>query len=167
MTLILTLALSLGCMPDDVDTASGADTDSDDTGETGETGQATIEGNWRSEGADVSYLLGLFDIVSVDASFEAEGSYEVLAYDTANAVITYSGTYTVDTSTTLHSIVLEQSVPESATSRGIFEISGTTMTYEVVQDGLGYTAPTPETGFGSTAGTGVSEGDNTQIFQRQ
>lgn len=169
----LALSLSLiACQPDDVDdTNTGTDDTADtaDTGDTADSGEETpsIEGDWLSEGEDVSTLLGYFSVVKVEATFSADGSYTVISTDDQGAPTTYSGTYTVDDSTDPHGIVVTQAQPSAATSRGIFAIDGGTMQYEVVQDGIGYTAPTPETGFGSTAGTGLSEGDNVQVFQAQ
>lgn len=165
----LALSLSLvACQPDDVDDTNTSD-DTADTGDTGDTGDETpsIEDDWLSEGEDVSTLLGYFSVVKVEASFNSDGSYTVISTDDQGAPTTYSGTYTVDDSTDPHGIVVTQTQPSAATSRGIFAIDGATMQYEIVQDGIGYTAPTAETGFGSTTGTGLSAGDNVQVFQAQ
>ncbi|MFT5583806.1 MAG: hypothetical protein ACI9VR_001390 [Cognaticolwellia sp.] len=170
----LALSLSLlACQPDDVDsttddTAETTDTsDTADTADTGEEEAARIVGDWLSEGEDVSVLLGYFSVVKVEASFNDDGTYTVISTDTEGAPTTYSGTYAADNSTDPQGIVVTQIQPQDGVSRGIFDVDGTTMQYEVVQDGLGYTAPTPESGFGSTSGTGLTEGDNVQVFQVQ
>lgn len=169
---LLALSLSLvACQPDDVDDTNTTDDTADtaDAGDTADTGEEapTIEGDWLSEGDDVSVLLGYFSVVKVEASFNEDGSYTVISTDNEGAPTTYSGTYAVDESTEPHGIVVTQTQPAEGVSRGIFAIEDGTMQYEVVQDGLGYTAPTPESGFGSTAGTGLSAGDNIQVFQVQ
>jgi len=66
-------------------------------------------------------------------------------------------------------ISLSQSVPTEATAEGIWQVSGTTLTYEVVQTDpdFGFTAPTPEAGFGSTAGPGLTPDINVQVYEVQ
>ncbi|MED5371380.1 MAG: hypothetical protein VX899_10230 [Myxococcota bacterium] len=170
-TLLFSLALTIGCVPDDVDDTNTDDTQTQDDTGTDDTGEETpvITGDWLSEGEDVSEVLGLYGYVKVDATFNDDGTYTVVSTDGDGATTTFSGTYTADTSTDPHSIVLSQTQPSEATAEGIYAIDGTTMQYEVVQTvpDYGFTAPTPESGFGSTSGPGLSAGQNLQVFQRQ
>lgn len=152
----------------------GGDTDTNpqDTSDSGTTGGdvALTSGTWVSEGDNLSALLAYFDIVHVEAVFHTDGSYDVSSTDESGAVTTLDGTYTVGTSTTPHTITLNQTTPQSATAAGIWQITGTTLTYEVVQTSpaVGCTAPTPDTGFGSTrCSPPLNANANVQIFVRQ
>ena len=168
---LLPLALTLGACGEgddtdtdvDTDTSADSDTEGDTSGET-----SAIVGDWVSEGDNLAPLFqtATYNYTSIDATFEASGSYEVIAITGGGDTYTFTGTYTVDASTDPHGIVLEQTSPAAATSEGIFAITDGEMEYEVVvtTPDYGFTAPTPETGFGSTAGAGLSEGDNIQIF---
>jgi hypothetical protein len=179
------LSLALGCMPDDEkDTDSGAeeadaDADSDadadadsDADADADADDTSIVGEWLSEGDDISLLFqsGLFDYEKIEARFESDASYLVVATTGGGDVYELVGTYTTDTGTTPHTIVLSQSTPYEATAEGIWQISGTTMQYEVAQidpNPAGIVAPTPGAGFGSTTGGGINAGQNVQIYQRQ
>jgi hypothetical protein len=79
------------------------------------------------------------------------------------------GTFVADEGTSPATIVLTQTSPYAATAEGIYQVDGDTLTYEVVQTqpDYGFLPPTPETGFGSTSGTGLNPGDNIQIYRRQ
>ncbi len=180
LTTLLLLPLAVlfaGCDDDGTDTDNGSDVDSGDTDVGTDTDAGTdamasaIVGDWNSSGDDVAPLLSgapaLF--ADIDAAFEADGTYEVIATNTDGNATTFTGTYTVDTSTDPHGITLTQTVPQEATSVGIFEVDGTTMTYEVVQTvpDFGFVAPTPATGFGSTSGNGLAADVNTQVYQAQ
>jgi len=189
-TLIAAVTL-LGCRADDVksdDTATGETTDpgttddsgmtddtdgtvsSDDTGTTGD-GSDAIVGTWVSEGDDVSPLFGgdPFNYTRVVAVFEASGDLAATATDASGGTVDFVSTYTVDTSTYPGTIVVAQTVPYVATSEGIWQVDGDTLTYEVVQTDpdYGYTPPTPDTGFGSTAGPNLTPDVNIQYYQRQ
>jgi hypothetical protein len=174
-TLLLPLAVVFaGCdAKEPLDTDNGSDVDSGDTDTDGGTDAETsaIVGDWNSTGDDLAPLLTAAPLLfaDIDASFEADGTYEVIATNTDGNATTFSGTYTVDISTDPHGITLTQSVPAEATSVGIFEVDGTTMTYEVVQTipDYGFVAPTPTTGFGSTSGNGIAADVNTQVYQAQ
>lgn len=181
------LTLSLGCTPDDekdTDTAAeeaDADADSDtdadsdadsDADADADADTTSIVGEWLSEGDDISLLFqsGLFDYERIEASFGSDAAYTVVATTGGGDVYEFVGTYTTDTSTTPHSIVLSQATPYEATAEGIWQISGTTMQYEVAQidpNPAGIVAPTPGAGFGSTTGGGINAGQNVQIYQRQ
>jgi hypothetical protein len=176
-TLLLPLVLVFaGCDGDDAtDTETGTDVDSGDTetdtdmGTEAET--SAIVGDWNSSGDDVAPLLSGAPLLYADinASFETDGTYEVVATNTDGNATTFSGTYSVDASTEPNGILLVQTVPQQSESNGIFEIDGTTLTYEVVQTtpDFGFVAPTPTTGFGSTSGNGIAADVNTQVFVAQ
>lgn len=178
--------LVVACRPeDDVKTDAtptptgdtGADTtdtgpDTTDTGgtDTGTTpADPSIEGSWRSEGANIAPLFQLFYYARIDADFATDGTYDVEVEDTSGGLTTFTGTYVVDTATDPATIVLTQITPFKATAEGIWQVDGDTMTYEVTQTvpDAGFSPATPAGGFGSTAGPGLSPGDNVQIYVRQ
>ena len=105
---------------------------------------------------------------TIDAEFNADGSYEVISTDSAGTETTFTGTYTVDSSTNPASITLEQTAPTTVTSEGIWTVDPDgVLYYEVVQTtpDQGFGAPTPETGFGGTSGAGVQANSNIQVFR--
>jgi hypothetical protein len=126
-----------------------------------------IVGTWISEGANVAPGLGAapFNASKIVATFNANKSYTVVQTDKSNVTITFTGTYTNPASTstdastitgtlgaTIYNIVANQSSPAAVTATGIYAISGTKMTYEVIQTApaiAGVTAPTAAEGFGS------------------
>ncbi len=170
---MLLLALTLACVPDDIDTtdtADTADTGSDTDTETGTDDPAGFPGTWLSEGGNLSPLFGgdPFNYDHIDAVFQADGTYEVVGVDTAGARYDFAGTYVLDESTTPGSIVQTQTVPYDAVAAGLWLVEGDTLTLEVVQTSpdYGYTAATPDSGFGSTAGPGLEAGDNIQTYVR-
>ncbi len=169
--MILASLLFLACVEDDVTDGAVVDTDdtaADTAGDTGASGNVLPGGTWVSEGDNISALLAYFDFVRVEADFAAS-SYEVRATDADGLETTFTGSYTVDLSTVPHGITLAQTSPSSATSSGIWQVEGTTLTYEVVQTSpsSGCTPPTPEAGFGSTAcGQPIPAGSNVQTFVR-
>lgn len=130
---------------------------------------ADIVGSWLSTGDDVSALLIASSVTEVSATFEDDGTYTVVATDTNNGTTNFTGTYTVDTSTDPASITISQESPYAATVEGIWAVDGTTMTYEIIQTtpDLGFAPPTPASGFGTSTGTGLQPGDNTQVYQAQ
>lgn len=138
---------------------------SDDNGTTPTPAQDPIVGTWISEGADVAPGLVLtLKTVRIVATFNANNTYNVVATDSAGAQVTYSGTYSVteNSGTTIRSIVLNQSVPTSVTSTGIYEVDANGfLKYEVIQttpEIAGFTPPTAAEGFGSTKFNGVPLG---------
>lgn len=127
--------------------------------------QDKIVNTWISEGAGVAPgLVALLKTVKITATFNSNNTYTVVAKDSAGAEVTYSGTYSVseNTGTSIRSIVLNQSVPTSVTSEGIYEVdSKGMMTYEVIQTTpaiSGFTPPVPSEGFGSTKYLGTPLG---------
>ncbi len=126
-----------------------------------------IVGTWKAEGLDVSLLLysAPFKIRSIVATFNSNGTYTVVQTDSAGVSLTLSGTYVAEAggapapNNGIRKITANQSSPSSVTAEGIYEAtmagSGVTMQYEVVQTQpplTGVTKPTPEGGFGSSAG---------------
>lgn len=132
-------------------------------------GGSALVGEWVSEGADLSELFANppFEYVRVEARFEADGDYRVVAEDGGGTTYPLVGSYEVDEGTSPPSIVLTQDEPYAATARGIWKVDGGVLTYEIVQTvpDYGYTPPTPATGFGSTTGPGLSSGDNVQTYR--
>lgn len=140
----------------------GAD-DTDTTGETEDTTPAetddseapsssAIVGDWVSQGDDVSTLLGgpPFNFARIDATFEADGSYEAVGLADDNSTFTFTGTYVVDESTDPATIDIEQTAPAPATVQGIWRVEDDVLTYDIVDIGFG-TPPTVAGGFGSSS----------------
>lgn len=124
--------------------------------------------SYQSSGSNVAPLLvNLFGTDSIYAAFSIDNTYLVEQYDTNSVKIEFTGTFTQSESGVgnIWNIVLSQSTPSQLTATGIFEISGTTMTYEVVQTDpdIGATPPTAADGFGSTSG-GAFGTTNIQTF---
>jgi len=175
----MTLLLLLACAPDDVtdrsstetgDTSADADTDADtDTDTDTDADVQDIVGSWVSEGSDLAPLLSgePFNYASIHASFDAAGAYTVTATDQDGQSGTLQGTFVTSTATTPGTITLTQSAPYTATAQGIWQVAAGVLTYEVVQvdPDYGFTAPTPDAGFGSTQGDGLAAGDNVQVYR--
>lgn len=132
-----------------------------------EKAQAEVVGTWKSEGqAQVApglYNNTAFKTRKIVATFNANGTYNVVATNDANANVTFSGTYSVSASSNgnVRNITLNQTAPSAVTSVGIYEVTGTTMKYEVIQTTpaiQGFVAPTATAGFGSTAYNGTALG---------
>jgi hypothetical protein len=130
-----------------------------------------IVGVWFSGGEDVAPGLQLlFGTDSIFATFNEDGSYTVLEHRTTDGVqgtLDYDGSYQVGTEADgqIRSITLNQSAPYTAIAEGIFQVSASGMTYEVVQTqpSAGATPPTVEGGFGST----VANDQETDLFVQQ
>lgn len=142
------------------------------------TGPATpkdaIYGTWVSEGSNVAIGLRLtLKTKKIVATFNENNSYTVVATDSNNVSVTYTGTFQSagKTDTLIYPITLTQQTPVSLTSQGIYQIKGNVMTYEVIQVNppiQGFTPPTVEEGFGSTKYNGVKLGVTwVQIFVKQ
>lgn len=136
----------------------------DDEG-TGPAAQHELVGTWLSTGTNVAPGLKTpaFRVKQIVATFNANNTYTVVSTDSSNANITYTGTWSAPTGTNgaIRAITLNQSTPTALTSTGIFQVTGTTMKYEVIQTTpaiQGFTAPTVTGGFGSTAYNGVALG---------
>ena len=129
----------------------------EDGGTTPPPPQDQIVNTWISEGADVAPgLVATLKTVKIVATFNANNTYNVVATDSAGANVTYSGTYSVteNAGTTIKSITLNQTVPTSVTSQGIYQVDANGfLKYEVIQTTPaipGFTPPTAVEGFGST-----------------
>lgn len=179
---LLLCTLLAACAPDDdgskYDTSSDSgrtdadtdgDTDADTDGDTDTGSDDPIVGEWVSQGTDLAPLFrnAFFDNQRIDADFDADGSYEVLVTLNDGSSVTLTGTYVTDTSTDPHSISVEQTAPEAQSSRGIYAVSGSTLTYELASESAGCTPPTPATGFGSSSCPNLSPGDLTQTYRAQ
>lgn len=144
-----------------------------------------IVGTWISDGANVAFGLRLapFKIKKIVATFNANKSYTVVQTDSANVSTTLTGTYTNTESTytdtaslygtknaKVWNIVANQSSPSAVTATGIYAISSTAMTYEVIQTTpplAGVNAPTAQGGFGSTTIAGVKYSIYVQKYVKQ
>jgi hypothetical protein len=153
------------------DTNTTDDTNTDDSADP--VIDSTLVGAWLSEGENLSPLFAgrFFKYVSVSADFKADASYTVQAVDQAGATYDFTGTFTIDETTSPASIVLVQATPSVVTAEGIYAVDeADLLTYEVVQtdpNPNGFVAPTPETSFGSSSGPGLNPDDNVQKYVRQ
>jgi hypothetical protein len=165
--------LLAGCFPDDWDGSPYVPPGSttlplSDT--SGEVEGPALVGRWRSEGGDLSPLFSgePFRYVRVEAEFGGGGAYVVTSVDGNGAQYVLTGTYTVDEGTTPATVSLLQEEPYEAEAEGIWEVDGDLLRYEVVQTvpDYGFVPPSPDEGFGSTAGPGLSPGNNVQVYRR-
>lgn len=129
-----------------------------------------IQGEWASAGSDVAPILSsLFGTDSIYANFRTDFSYTVEQFDTNGTKLTLSGVYTQTKSSegNIYTIEVNQSSPAALVSEGIFEVSGSTMRYEIVQTSpdIGATPPTPAGGFGST-NNGALGNINIQVYKK-
>ena len=157
----------------------------DDSTTTPTTPKDAIVGTWVSEGANVAFGLRLvpFKIKKIVATFNENKSYTVVQTDSANVSTTLTGTYTntestyTDTSSVygtknskIWNVVANQSTPSAVTATGIYAISGTAMTYEIIQTTpplSGVNAPTAQGGFGSTTIAGMKYSIYVQKYVKQ
>ncbi len=129
-----------------------------------------IVGTW--EAYDVSGVLANLGITGITAEFNGDQTYVVVS-SAGGAEANFEGTYTVseDPVNGIYSIELNQSVPNTLTSEGIFQVYSAmpdSMWYEVAQTDpaiTGVTAPTVAAGFGSTSG-GAFGTANIQKYNR-
>lgn len=123
-----------------------------------------LTGSWVSEGTNVAPGLVLtLKTKKIVATFNANNTYTVVATDSFNVDVTYSGTFstTGNTNTTIRNITLNQTVPTTVTSTGIYRVTTKDLKYEVIQTTpaiTGFTAPVAAEGFGSTKYNGVPLG---------
>ena len=144
-----------------------------------------IVGTWVSEGTNVAPGLGgaPFNVSKIVATFNANKSYTVIQTDKSNVTTTFTGTYTNTASTstdastttgtlgaTIYNIVANQATPSAVIATGIYAISTTKMTYEVIQTSpalTGVSAPTAAGGFGSTTIAGTKYAIYVQKYVKQ
>ncbi|MBE0551983.1 MAG: hypothetical protein IH619_06360 [Ignavibacterium sp.] len=123
-----------------------------------------IVDSWVSEGTNVAPGLVLtLKTKKIVATFNSNNTYTVVATDSFNTDVTYSGTFstTGNSNTSIRNITLNQTVPTSVTSTGIYRVTTKDLYYEVIQTApaiAGFTAPTAAEGFGSTKYNGISLG---------
>jgi len=172
LTIIAISLLLISCSKDDEDTVTPPPTD-------------PIVATWVSEGANVPIGLRVapFKIKKIVATFNTNKSYTVVQTDSSNVQTTFTGTYTntetsyIDTFTVygtknakIWTIVANQSSPSAVTATGIYAISGSNMTYEIIQTTppiAGVSAPTAQGGFGSTTIAGVKYNWYVQKYVKQ
>ena len=143
--------------------ACNPNTATDDPNQQQQDATGGLVGTWFSGGQDVAPLfkIPLLAVDSIVANFNAQGGYSVTSYSITQGNITYTGSYTVAKSAKdtlgapIYTIDLRQATPAVARAQGIYNIqtsvSPARMLYEVVQtETPSGTAPTPETGFGSS-----------------
>lgn len=153
----------------DDSTADDSATDDSAVDDSGQTQDQDIVGSWISEGSNISPLFqsAFFSYVSIVAEFTSDSKYSVVATDGEGADTTFEGSYVVDITGSIPTIVLTQTAPSAATAEGIWQLQSDELHYEVVQTNpnpYNFVAPTPETGFGSSSGPGLQPGDNVQIY---
>jgi hypothetical protein len=140
-------------------------------------------GTWVSDGANICPGLRVAPtkIKKIVVTFNENKSYTVLQTDSSNVQATLTGTYSVtessytDTLSTsftkggkIYNITCNQSSPSALTSVGIYCISGTNMTYEVIVNNLaGVVPPTAAGGFGSTVIYGNNSSAYVQKYVKQ
>ncbi len=144
-----------------------------------------IVATWISDGTNVP--IGLrsapFKVKKITATFNANKAYTVVQIDSANVTTTFTGTYTNTESTSsdtasasstkgakIYNIVANQASPSAVTATGIYAISGSNMTYEIIQTTptlTGVSAPTAAGGFGSTTIAGVKYAIYIQKYVKQ
>ncbi|PIW98735.1 MAG: hypothetical protein COZ80_09105 [Ignavibacteria bacterium CG_4_8_14_3_um_filter_37_9] len=164
--------LFTSCKKDDTTTAPTTTTD-------------PIVGVWVSDGANVAYGLRVAPLLKakkIVATFNENKTYTVVQTDSSDKPSTFTGTYTITASTytdtlstsftkgvKIYNIVANQSSPTSIIATGIYAISGTNMSYEVIQTSpsLGVDAPTAASGFGSTMAGGVKYNWYIQKYVKQ
>lgn len=143
----------------------------DDNDNNGNNQPIGLQGVWQSSKSNVAPLLvTLFQIDSIWVEFRTNNTYEVRQWNKDGVQLpTLSGTYTQSQSNVgnIWTIRLEQTQPSALISEGIFEITGNTMKYEVVQTQPDIQAvpPTPQGGFGSTNGGALGQA-NVQTYVR-
>lgn len=128
----------------------------DDDG-SGPPAQDEIVGTWVSAGNNVAPGLRAapFNVDSIRATFNANNSYTVQQYSGGQSQpITLTGSFQAGTGAAgaIRSIIANQT-EGSITSTGIFQVTGNTMRYEIIQTTpalAGVNAPTVSGGFGST-----------------
>lgn len=137
--------------------------DEDSTGVDDDTEE--LVGTWVSKGADLAPGFAAFSVDSIYATFNDDQTYEVEQYAAGGTQpVILTGTYVIGSQPEgeIRAITLTQATPNSLTAEGIFQVSGNTMRYEVIQTqpDIGATAPTVSGGFGST----VIQGANTDVW---
>ncbi len=150
------------------DTAIADDTGVDTDTDTSSAPDPALSGAWTSQGADISTLFASdpFNIVLVQVTFRANGSYSAYTQDDAGQGASLAGTYTVDLGSSPHPIVLTQTEPYSATSEGLYAVDSGVLTYEVVQTVPDYGFTPPSGSFGTTTGPNITPGVNVQTYRR-
>ncbi len=122
-----------------------------------------LVGTWVSTGTNIPLGLRMAPIKAknIVATFNANNTYTVVSTDSSNANTTMTGTWSAGAITNtgvLRAITVNQATPAALTSTGIFQVTSTTMKYEVIQTSpaiQGVSAPTVAGGFGSSAYNGV------------
>lgn len=124
-----------------------------------------LVGAWVSEGVGnvAPGLAILVQTARIDAEFFENQTYSVVSVDSSGAAVNFEGNWVAGEPNEegIRTITLNQSVPTTLTSSGIFRVDGDQMTYEVIQSSPaldGVTPPTPEGGFGSTIQGGQQAG---------
>ncbi|MEM6263790.1 MAG: hypothetical protein AAGI38_14855 [Bacteroidota bacterium] len=151
-------------------TACDGDDDDDPSDDDDQEMLVGVQGKWQSSGSNVAPLLVLLvDTDSIYAEFKTDMTYVVENYDKSGALVVFEGTYTqtITPGQSIAEITINQSTPSVGTSVGIFEVTGNTMKYEVVQTVPDFMQipPTVAGGFGST-NMGANMMDNVQTFVR-
>lgn len=121
---------------------------------------------WISEGENLGVAFAELGFTSIEATFNADGSY-VVNSDFAGTPIVQSGVYTTEASSNgnIRTIRLEQSSPNALVAEGIYEVDADGLVYEAIDVSQG-TPPTAEGGFGSSVVPDDDGSDYTQTYVR-
>ena len=125
--------------------------------------QDELVGTWLSTGTNIPLGLRMAPIKArnIVATFNANNTYTVVSTDSSNANTTMTGTWSagsIANTGVMRAITVNQGTPAALTSSGIFQVTGTTLKYEVIQTSpaiQGVSAPTVSGGFGSSAYNGA------------
>ncbi|MEJ2678082.1 MAG: hypothetical protein P8174_03280 [Gemmatimonadota bacterium] len=130
-----------------------------------------LVGTWFSGGSNVAPGLAAVGVDSILATFNEDQTYTVINY-AGGSQATLTGTWQAGTQAEgqIRSITVDQIQPSALTAEGIFQVTGTAMTYEVIQVEpalQGVTAPTVSGGFGSTTIGGVANSNYIQHYVKR
>ncbi len=136
-----------------------------------ETQTDELVGTWISAGSNVAPGLAAVGVDSILATFNEDQTYTVLNY-AGGSQATLTGTWVAGTQAEgqIRSVTVTQISPSALTAQGIFQVSGTAMTYEVIQVEpalQGVTAPTVAGGFGSTTIAGQANNAYVQHYDKR
>ncbi|MFW5951873.1 MAG: hypothetical protein ACOCVZ_07150 [Gemmatimonadota bacterium] len=115
-----------------------------------------LEGTWLSKGDDLAPGFVPLGVDSIIATFNDDQTYEVFQFALGNTApaATLTGTYVTgdEAEGEVNGIILTQLAPNQLTAEGIYQVTGNSMRYEVVQTqpDIGAVPPTVAEGFGST-----------------
>lgn len=139
------LFLFIGCIPDE-DVPDNTDTQANN-----------LIGTWVSTGNDLAPMFSNI-VDSLVFNFKADSTYQVRQVDNSGTAILYTGVYHTGSGyvdDTVFPIEVDQTSPEAAQYKGIYEVNKNVTPQELTMDyvetlpNTQYTPPTFQNGFGS------------------